>query len=103
MPLISSPIASNDLDHTGILPMRTALRAIAAAEDAALGETALLPVRSREIHWYANADAGERLDVGCDLLVSDFAPSIGVMTAFALRRHSDDALVAACEIVRDAV
>ena len=103
-PLLSLPVvAEGDLNGVGLLYFARFLRFFAAAEaEALVGPWPLPPVRRREMFWYGNADAGDRLDIHCDVLVTELAPDPAVMTAVTARRASDGALVAAGEILRAA-
>lgn len=100
-PVLTVRVAAHDLDGAGLLPPAALLRHFAAAEAAALdGPWCAPPVHRREVHAYANVDAGDWLDLDCDLMATEVSPEPAVFSSISARRASDGALVAACETVR---
>jgi len=53
--------------------------------------------KRREIHFFGNLDAGDRLDVVADASVHSVAPRPSVVVRTAARRRSDRYVVAVCE------
>ena len=101
-PLVSMPVlAEADLNGVGLLYFANFLRFFAAAEGAALAGSWRVPsVSLREVHWYGNADAGDRIDLTCALHVSRGTPDLTSHAFLTARRASDDTLIAACETIR---
>lgn len=101
-PIASVPVlAEPDLNGAGLLDGTAFLRFFAAAETVALaGPWRVGPVTGREIHLFANADPGDRIDLRCDLRISQATPTASTRAVITAHRGSDGALVAACETVR---
>ena len=89
-----------DLNGVGLLYFASFLRFFAAAESAALPGPWRVPAPClREIHWYGNADAGDWIELTCELHVSRTTP-ISIHASTCARRASDGVLVACCETTR---
>lgn len=100
-PVLSVRVEARDLDGAGLLPPAALLRHLSEAEVAAAGGPwRAPPVHRREVHVYANVDAGDRLDIACDLLATELSPEPAAFSSIVARRASDGALVAACETAR---
>lgn len=71
-----------------------------AAEANALPPTLAIAARRREIYYFGNLDAGDQLDVVCDVSVRSVAPVPHVVVEAAARRRSDGRTIAVWESER---
>jgi probable biosynthetic protein (TIGR04098 family) len=93
-------VLGSDLNGVGLLYFAGMLRFLRAGEAAATAPFRLPPVLAREVHWYGNADLDDALHVSCDLHVVELGRSPVLAATLALRRKSDDGLVAVCTVSR---
>ena len=99
-PHVTLPVERADLNGVGLLYFASFVRFFAIAEAAAAAPVPLPPLRSREVHWYGNADAGDALDLSVELRADAPGAAPTLTTTTAARRRSDGALVAVAETRR---
>ena len=99
-PHVTVPVGRCDLNGVGLFYFANFLRFFASAEAAATAPVPLPALRSREVHWYGNADVGDALDLWVETTVTELGPRPAVTTLSHAHRRSDGALVAVCEACR---
>ena len=99
-PHVTVPVGRWHLNGVGLLYFANFVRFFATAEAAATAPVPLPALRSREVHWYGNADVGDALDLSVETTVTDLGPRPAVTTLSHACRRSDGALVAVCEARR---
>ncbi|MEM8823865.1 MAG: LnmK family bifunctional acyltransferase/decarboxylase [Pseudomonadota bacterium] len=99
-PLVSLRVDGSDLNGVGLLYFANFMRFFSAAEAATAGPIPLPAASSRDLHWYGNADAGDTLDLSCDLSVTELGLKFGTVATITARRQSDGVLVAISEVRR---
>lgn len=98
-PIISARVLEgSDLNGVGLLYFANFLRFIDMVEtEVTHGPWKRPPVARREVHYFGNADAGDRLDMWADVTVPSVAPCPRVVCFSTVRRSADGVAIAACE------